>query len=952
MLRTHTRSLKIAAYTGLWLFVCTSFLLGSTKALEHFETHVRPVLINNCVSCHGPEKQEGGLRLDSKAGWEAGGNSGEVIIPGSAKASSLIRLALSNNHPKVNLLDKTITELDIWIQAGAHDPRIKTTDYEVIPNYDRGNDHWSFQPIQKPELPQVNDTPWARTNIDHFIRAAQETKGYAPVSDADRTELARRIYFTLIGLPPTPEQIDAFVSDKRADAFEHLVDELLVSPHYGERWGRHWMDVARFAESSGGGKTIPFKDAWRYRDYIIEAFNMDSPFDQMVREQLAGDLLPYTSPNQRNRQLTATSILAIGPTNYLQGNKKMLRWDVIDEQIDTIGKAFMGMTIGCARCHDHKFDPVPTSDYYALAGIFSSTQTLNDSGGRWLDTPLLQEGKDAERSAKAEAKESKLKSLLTRKKDELKLLTQHLVEPPPPGRPKKTFVFPGIVLDDSSADKEGEWTKSEYSPNFLQTGYYEVGDFKTGKKSITFKTTIPFKGRYEVRLAYPDAKNRSTKTQVTISHSDGDSLVLVNQQKVPEHWGRFHSLGEFSFDKNSSHFVTVSNKGSDGLVVADAVEWFLLEIQEDLHGPAREAYVAELKKQKKSLETELKHLTEFLHSRPLAMSVKERALPSDAAIRIRGVETDRGEIIPRGFLQIASLGKAPKIPEGTSGRKELADWITSPDNPLTSRVLANRIWNWLFGTGIVRSVDNFGTTGEKPSHPELLDYLALRLQENNWSIKLMIREIVLSRTWQLSTRPDPDAAELDPENRLLTSYPLRRLDAEQLRDAILAVNQKLDLRLYGPNIEGHDMLKSTAMASYNVDIEYNYVFKDTRRSVYTPAFRVTRHELFELFDFSNANFTMGSRNVSTVPLQALYLLNNPFVIEQSRHAAELLLAEIKDPEERIDEAFRRTLGRSPSGQERQLVGSYLQNGQSTDSLEDWGSVFQILFGSIDFRYLN
>jgi hypothetical protein len=267
-------------------------------------------------------------------------------------------------------------------------------------------------------------------------------------------------------------------------------------------------------------------------------------------------------------------------------------------------------------------------------------------------------------------------------------------------------------------------------------------------------------------------------------------------------------------------------------------------------------------------------------------------------------------------------------------------------------VLANRIWNWLFGTGIVRSVDNFGTTGEKPSHPELLDYLALRLQENNWSIKLMIREIVLSRTWQLSTRPDPDAAELDPENRLLTSYPLRRLDAEQLRDAILAVNQKLDLRLYGPNIEGHDMLKSTAMASYNVDIEYNYVFKDTRRSVYTPAFRVTRHELFELFDFSNANFTMGSRNVSTVPLQALYLLNNPFVIEQSRHAAELLLAEIKDPEERIDEAFRRTLGRSPSGQERQLVGSYLQNGQSTDSLEDWGSVFQILFGSIDFRYLN
>ena len=952
MLSTPRISSKFLIPTVVGMLLWAGQSLIGSEELEHFEKKIRPLFENSCIECHGPQKQMGALRLDTKAAWQKGGNSGPLIIPGDARGSQLIKLLDGQSHPEINLSEETITDLEIWIQIGAPDPRNGKVDRGTLPNYERGKDFWSFQPIKKSKLPQVKDSAWPRTEIDTYIRAAQESRGYSPVPDAGNTELARRIYFNLIGLPPTPEQIDAFVSDNREDAFEYLVDELLASPHFGERWGRHWLDVARFAESSGGGKTVPFKDAWRYRDYIIEAFNTDMPYDVMVREQLAGDLLPYTSPSQRNRQLTATAFLALGPTNFLQQNKIEQRWEVIDEQIDTLGKAFMGMTIGCARCHDHKFDPIPTSDYYAMAGIFKSTQSLISSGSRWLDTTLVLEGKEAERMAEAEAKEAEMRAHLSSRKDKLKLLTQHLTQPPPPGRPKKTFVFPGIVLDDSSADKEGEWTKAEYSQNFLQTGYYQVEKDNTGKKSITFKTTIPFKGRYEVRLAYPDAKNRSTKTQVTIGHSVGESLVLVNQQQAPEHWGRFHTLGEFSFDKNSSPFVRVSNEGSNGLVVADAVQWFLIEDQEFLDDQTREAYLADLKKEVKSLEAELKSVSGFIQSRPLTMSVKERDIPSDAAIRIRGVERDKGEIVPRGFLSIATLGEAPKISEGTSGRKELAEWITHPDNPLTARVMANRIWTWLFGTGIVRSVDNFGTTGETPSHPELLDYLALRLQEKGWSIKALVKEIILSRTWQLSTRPDTEAAELDPDNRLLTSYPLRRLDAEQLRDAILAVNQKLDMRLYGPNMEGHDNITNNAMASYNVDLEYNYVFKDTRRSVYTPAFRVTRHELFELFDFGNANFTMGNRNVSTVALQALYMLNNPFVVEQSRHAAELLLAEIEHPEQRIDEAFRRTLGRTPSKKERQLVTSYLQNGHSTDSVEDWGSVFQILFGSIDFRYLN
>ena len=932
-----------------------SGLDSSDSGIEFFEKRIRPLLAERCIECHGPEKQKGGLRLDFKQGWEVGGDSGPALVPGDLTESRIIHAIHYEDvdfqmPPKSKLSDEAIADLEEWIAMGAPDPRsgaiadIRESGLSV----EEGREFWSFKPIEKPEVPALEDSP-----IDSFIRAAQEAGGINPAEKASRIDLVRRAYFTLIGMPPSPDQIESFVHDHRDDAFERMVDTLLDSPHFGERWGRHWLDVARFAESSGGGRTLLYKDAWRFRDYVIESFNRDVPFDQLVREQIAGDLLPYNTPKQRSRQLIATAFLALGPTNYELQDKQLLRYDVIDEQVDTLGKAFMGMTLGCVRCHDHKFDPIPSEDYYALAGIFKSTRTLynyTDNVARWVDTPLPMEGAKANELANAEAIIAKLKPQIERKKATQSVYSQHTVNVPKPGPPKPSRQFPGIVVDERAAKLEGAWEFSQYSQNYLDEGYLHDGNTGKGKKGIVFSTNIPITGTYETRLAYAEAANRSTQTPVTVGHSKGEASVSVDQTKPPSEYGRFHVLGRFEFEEGQESNVRISNRNTDGYVVADAVQWYLIEDESVTKSKARKEELARLKTEIKSIESELKPITRLLKARPIAMTVKEDPEPSDSAIRIRGIESRRGDVVPRGFLQIATLGEAPEIPHNESGRRQLADWIVSPDNPLTSRVIANRIWTWLFGQGIVSSVDNFGTTGQLPSHPELLDYLAIRLQELDWSVKSFVREIMLSETWQLSTQAKSNMAERDPNNRLLASYPKRRLDAEQLRDAILASSGDIDLALYGPNIDGAGEINANSTAAQKT--EYNYVFTDKRRSVYTPAFRVKRHEIFELFDFGNINFTIGKRNTSTVALQALYMLNNPFVIDQSRVAAARLIHSRQNRDERIELAFETTLGRAPTDKERRLIADFLSNGQTSDSARDWASIFQSLYGSIDFRYLN
>ena len=747
----------------------------------------------------------------------------------------------------------------------------------------------------------------------------------------------------------SPSLIVSLSSPTAQKAIARTTDRLLASPRFGEAWGRHWLDVARFAESSGGGRTLLFKDAWRYRDYVIESFNADVPFDRFIREQLAGDLLPAATPTDQRRQTTATAFLALGPTNYEEQDKQQLRFDVIDEQLDTLGKAFLGQTIGCARCHDHKFDPIPQRDYYAMAGILASTRTLvsyTENVARWISAPLPGDN-TAETTlraqelkiAVAEKDLADAKAALAEASKGLSLATDK------PGKSISPKALPGIVIDDTEAKVVGEWKHSKSVGSYIGDGY--LTDYNTGKgeKTVTFTPVIPQSGRYDVRLAYSYLGDRANNVKITILHADGEDTVYVDETQVPAVDGRFVSLGKYRFEKDGAGYVLISNEGTKKFVTVDALQLVpeadatAAEAKEDKTDPAKGVVAKRVKK----LEAELKKLKSDGPMRETAMAVREGDSIIDTQIRVRGVQKQRGDTVPRGFLHV-TLTNEPNIPEAESGRREMADWIASPQNPLTARVFVNRVWSWLFGTGIVRTVDIFGTTGEKPSHPELLDYLAARFVAEGWNTKRLIREIVLSHTWQEAVTKSPAA---DPENRLFLHANRRRLDAEQLRDTILAVSGQLKLDYLGPNIAGAGDIDANNFSAQN--IEYKYVFTDTRRSVYTPAFRNKRLELFEAFDFGDINSTTGQRNVSTVAPQALYLLNHPFVVDQAREAAERTLALPGGNTEHIVAAFRRTVGRAPSATEMEKCRRFLG---AQPSLEDWAELHQMLFACIDFRYLD
>jgi hypothetical protein len=931
--------------------------VGADEGVAFFEKKVRPLLAERCLECHSAEKKvKGGLRLDTREGWMEGGDAGPAIVPGKPDDSLLITavrytdIALQMPE-KRKLPAEEIAIFEEWVRMGAPDPRTGTaTKKQTGLSIEEGKKFWSYQPVKKPAPPAVKDTAWPRNDIDRFILAKIEAAGAKPAPDAAPAVLARRLHYNLIGLPPAPEETDAFVADaigNRESAIRNLTDRLLASRHFGEKWGRHWLDVARFAESSGGGRTLLFKDAWRYRDYVIDAFNADVPFDRFIREQLAGDLLPAASPKEQRRQVTATAFLALGPTNYEEQDKQQLRFDIIDEQLETIGRGFLGQTIGCARCHDHKFDPVPQRDYYAMAGILSSTRTLfnyTDNVARWIALPLPAEG-EAEPALRAhETKIAALEKEIEGAKATLAELSKNVgAETTKPGMAIAPGELPGIVLDDSQAKIVGEWKLSQFTRSFIGEGYLQDLNAGKGEKTITFTPMLPKATRYDVRLAYSALGNRANNVRVNILHADGEDTVYVDQTLPPPIDGRFVSLGKFRFEKNGAGYVLISNDDTKGHVIVDALQFIAedeLVAAEDTRNAADPERAAAAKRVKK-LEGELRKLTKEGPQRETAMAVREDDTIEDTHIRVRGVEKQRGEKVPRGFLQVALATPPPALPPTASGRRELADWIASADNPLTARVFVNRVWTWLFGAGLVRTVDNFGTTGEKPTHPELLDYLAARFVEEGWSVKKLVREIVLSRTWQQTVGAG--------DNPLFAHANRRRLDAEQLRDTLLAVSGQLDLKYGGLNIGGAGDIDANTFSAQNT--EYNYVYADTRRSVYTPAFRNKRLELFEVFDFGDINASIGQRNVSTVAPQALYFLNHPFVLEQARAAAEQTMALAGSDEEKIANAFRRTLGRAPTAAELAKCRTFLATGPAP-TVEQWSALHHTLFACVDFRYLD
>ena len=807
-----------------------------------------------------------------------------------------------------------------------------------------GRKHWAYHPLKAPAIPKIRNTAWPSNDIDCFILARLEATGLSPGADAEKIVLVRRLYFDLVGLPPTPEEITRFVDDKSPKAYEDLVDSLMASPRFGERWGRHWLDVARYAESmSLRGRLL--KHAWRYRDYVIEAFNDDLPYDQFLRQQLAGDLLKATSVDAQRRNLIATTYLMMGDALLENQDKSQLDMDYVDEQLDAIGKGMLAQTIACARCHDHKFDPIPTRDYYALAGIFKNVQWLKHGNvSNFMEKPLPISEETKRGLEIHDASVARLKSEINTLKP--KVTGKGL----PPVQAKD---LPGIIVDNTDAKATGKWAKSSGVPNHVGSEYLYSN---TSGSKVIYPVKFSKGGKYAVRISGAQHPNRAPKALVTVLHNGGSKSFRLDQRKSPGAFnkagsdGYFQSLGFYEFPSGQWDAVEISTKGGGGFVVADAVQFLPVDNDGKVTIPQSSqqgkelspAEQKELKARMAKLTTDLSALQKRKPALEMVNSAVEKKKPTDMKIHIRGNIYQLGAIAPRGVLQVANYGPVPKMPTNASGRLELADWVTDPANPLTARVMANRVWHWLIGEGLVRTVDNFGTRGESPSHPELLDHLAVQFVQQGWSVKKLIRAIALSKTYRLSSARGEQPE--DPENRLLAHMNHRRLDAEALRDTMLSVGGTLKLEMGG----------ATFPASLKTDVDFQ--FQAPRRSVYVPVFRSSLPELFEVFDFANSSLVTGRRTLSTVAPQALFMMNHPFVRTQAKLAAERLLGDSQPKEEhRIDHAYLRILGRHATVAEISLSQKFLKSVIDTTEKgrgEAWTQMVQSLFSTIDFRYVR
>ncbi|MEM7231929.1 MAG: DUF1553 domain-containing protein [Planctomycetota bacterium] len=949
--------------------IATIFLTASSVSaddaigLAFFEKEIRPILVSRCYSCHSAEarKLRAGLYLDSKPGWTKGGDSGSPIVPGHPAKSALIEAVLYENSdtampPKGKLPQREIDALVKWVAMGAPDPRTQST-HEGKPkqiglSLEEGRAFWSYRRPVARNVPAVRGESWIRSDLDRFVLAGLEAKGLSPAPEADRATLIRRVYIDLVGLPPSPDDIERFLDDDRDDALERLVDRLLASPRFGERWGRHWLDVTRYAESVVL-RGLLLKHAWRYRDYVIAAFNDDMSYRDFVREQLAGDLLGGTL-GERQRRRVATTFYSMGDHTLESQDKRQLDMDVVDEQLEVIGKALLAQTITCARCHDHKFDPIPTRDYYALAGILRGVDTLKHSHvSGWVEMPLPLTSEDEASIAASEKRRKELEKEQKNTKTALAKLKSRKAQAPSSQQASAIVApgdFRGVVLDEKVATRRGEWQHSQWTKRYIGDGYlHDKGEGK-GEKSLTFSPKLPRAGVYEVRFAYTPGTNRSPDAPVTVVSADGEKTIIVNERREPPIDGRWVRLGKFRFDPKERAAVRIETTRSTQVVTVDAVQFLS---QDDLNVERSKPKVAKSTKPKvneeratkyettaarlREIETELSEIRKRQKPRPMVLTVRENK-SRDIAVHVRGSVHTLGDVVPRGVLQVTLRDDGsdrPQIPRDQSGRLELADWITSAENPLTARVFVNRAWHWLFGRGLVPTPDNFGTTGQRPTHPELLDHLTLRFVDRGWSVKWLVREICRSQTYRMSsqTQVASRGPEVDPENRLFWKRDRRQLEAECIRDSMLSAAGELDLKMGGQTYP------------QNLRADYTFKSEEPRRSVYGPVFRNARPEIFEVFDGAHPSMVTGKRDVSTVAPQALFLLNHPFVLKQAARAAKRILA-LGPPSERVRLAYLTVLGRRPTARELD-IGARVAIDESGLS-----QLIHVLLNSIDFRHLH
>ena len=798
--------------------------METQKGIDFFESRVRPILVKHCYDCHSVSSgaAEGGLRVDSRKAIRAGGKHGPAIVPGKPLAGSLMK-AVRHSDPKLKmppdqkrLADSVIANLTTWIKMGAPDPREEKTG-STITKADRS--FWAYQPVKETAAPRVANKTWPKRTIDNFVLAKLENNGLAPSADATPQILLRRLHFDLVGLPPSPAAAKRFLRRQAAKGLDAALaaetDELLASQRFGEKWGRHWLDVARFGESSGGEANISFPYAWRFRDYVIDAVNADVPYNRFLVEQVAGDLLPFKNESERARLLIATGFLAVGPKNLGQSDPRQFRADVVDEQINALSRGLMASSVACARCHNHKFDPFSMQDYYALAGIFGSTKTFfgtavspaNRVAGDPLPLPRLAEQKVFHRSIPAKRVANLKAELAAMQKDE---------------KEKRAAVLTAVR---SGKDPSGIFTLRDALRIFWRSG---------------------------------------------------------------------------------------------------------------------------------AIEGQLEKVDEAGRALSLAMGVLDQQKVGDAPLFERGDVSRPSTTVPRRFPEVVQLSMNDKITDEASGRLQLSHWLAHPDHPLTSRVFVNRVWRHLFGSGLVRTVDNFGSTGERPSHPRLLDHLATQFVNNGWSLKALIREIVTSRAYRQASTFDRRAFLKDPDNRLLWRFAKRRLDAEAIRDAMLVVSGEMNSDRPEASLVGR-VIGDRPISLIGLDKRVPADLDGSvHRSVYLPVIRDRLPDALELFDFAEPSLVTGHRETTNVPVQALYLMNSPFVQQRADGLALRLLREVQTDKQRVERAFRLCFTRSPDAEETKRSLAFLKDSPTDDEARQLTltSFCQALLCTAEFRNLD
>lgn len=938
------------------------------EAVRFFEQNIRPLLIEHCQECHSQATQaSGGLRLDSRMGWQTGGDSGPAILPGDLHQSLLWR-AISYEDPDLQmppdgkLSAQQIGDIRIWIQNQAADPREEPasaqSSHQPLAPHDAQH-HWAYRPLQRPSIPE-SATDGSHP-IDRFIEHQLQERGIAPLDRATSAAIWRRLHYDLSGLPP--EFSRDVLADSQSSEFQQLylaqVEKLLAAETFGETFARHWMDVVRYGDSvTLRGFVLP--NAWRYRDYLIEAYNIDRPFDQMIVEQIAGDLLPRPSAAQladstilhaHRQSLIATTFLTLGNTNLETQDKRALELDYIDEQLDVIGQAFLAQTISCARCHDHKFDPIPTRDYYALARILDgSIGLVHDNVSTWVETSLPL-------STDEEIVRASLTARVSAATQELTALKAKLT---PVAQQKNVLAdsLPGVVMDDDQALLVGDWVVSQHTAPFLEGGYRHDGATAQGQKTATYQTQTLLPGKYDVRISYSMGGNRATNVLVDVFSADGQTTLRVNQQERPNVDGMWHSLGSFRFEANGQAYVMISNQDADGHVIIDGVQFLPLTETlppnaSNLADPASKAAddqmptidpTAKTQAAVERIEAQRREWQQQLDALPKFMGLRRKTEPSNLPVLIRGDHKRPGPMVERGFLSANGFPATTAIPDDSDGRLELAHWLADPSNPLTARVYANRVWSWLMGQGLVHSRNNFGTTGDPPTHPELLDWLACELIDNRWSTKHLVRLIVTSNAYQRRVALRPH--ETDPENRSYGAGHRRRLSVEALRDSMLLASGELDSQRGG-----------TTVASGTV-ADFDYRHESLRRSIYQPVFRNALPPLFSEFDFADPGRSIGQRNRTTIPAQGLVLLNSTWVSERAEATAKRI-RQLCDESSSVGDitnllvqtAYQQCLGRSASRDELS-IGQLFFETSGTDGSDPLVDLVQALFSSLEFRFLE